>query len=112
MPENTEPCCCGTPSDETTTVQAQVREYYGSTLQSSSDLQTSASCSTESLPADVRAVLPLIAPEIRERFYGCGSSLPSLPDGLTVLDLGCGTGRDCFVAARLVGAGGCAEVWA
>jgi ubiquinone/menaquinone biosynthesis C-methylase UbiE len=26
--------------------------------------------------------------------------------GLTVLDLGCGTGRDCYVAAQLVGESG------
>ncbi len=40
------------------------------------------------------------------RFYGCGTPLPLGIDGLRVLDLGCGTGRDCYVAARLVGPSG------
>ena len=40
------------------------------------------------------------------RYYGCGTPLPSGITGLRVLDLGCGTGRDCYVAARLVGEDG------
>jgi len=34
--------------------------------------------------------------------------LPPLPEGLTVLDLGCGTGRDVYIASKLVGESGCA----
>jgi len=37
------------------------------------------------------------------RYYGCGTPLPSGISGLRVLDLGSGTGRDCYVAARMVG---------
>ena len=43
--------------------------------------------------------------EVLERNYGCGvpAELRSLAEGLTVLDLGPGLGRDCFIAARKVG---------
>jgi SAM-dependent methyltransferase len=40
------------------------------------------------------------------RYYGCGTPLPLGITGLRVLDLGSGTGRDCYVAARLVGPSG------
>ena len=38
-----------------------------------------------------------------DKFYGCGAPLPAGIDGLTVLDLGSGSGRDCYAAAALVG---------
>ena len=84
----------------------QVKEYYGKELQSKNDLKTSACCSIEKPPAEVRTILPLIADEIHTRFYGCGSPLPPLLEGMTVLDLGCGTGRDVYIASKLVGESG------
>ena len=85
-----------------------VKEYYGKTLKSKNDLKTSSCCCNEKPPAEMAEVLPLIADEIQDRFYGCGSPLPPLLDGMTVLDLGCGTGRDVYVASKLVGPSGCA----
>jgi arsenite methyltransferase len=41
--------------------------------------------------------------EVKARFYGCGSPIPPALDGITVLDLGCGSGRDCYVISKLVG---------
>ena len=37
------------------------------------------------------------------RFYGCGMVIPEALEGLHVLDLGSGSGQDCFVLSRLVG---------
>jgi len=82
---------------------ATVKEYYGKILQGSKDLQTSACCSTETFPPAHRAILNEIDPEILNRFYGCGSPIPPVIDGCTVLDLGCGTGRDVYLASKLVG---------
>ncbi len=83
--------------------QHAVREYYGQTLGSSLDLKTSACCPTEAMPAHLRPLLADIHPEVSARFYGCGSPLPPTLDGCTVLDLGCGTGRDVYLLSRLVG---------
>ena len=83
----------------------QVKDYYGKQLNNRNDLQNG-SCCTESPPAEVKSILPLIAEEIKDKFYGCGSPLPPLLRGMTVLDLGCGTGRDVYVASKLVGESG------
>lgn len=84
----------------------QVQEYYGVTLGSSQDLKTGACCNPDAMPSSVRAGLPLIEPEIVSKFYGCGSPIPPELEGRTVLDLGCGTGRDVYLASRLVGESG------
>ena len=83
-----------------------VKEYYGKQLQSNADFASGACCCTEKPPVEIREVLPLIADEIMNKFYGCGSPLPPLLEGITVLDLGCGTGRDVYVASKLVGESG------
>lgn len=89
-------------SGNTDTLDA-VRHYYGEVLKSSADLQTSACCPAEAMPAHLSARLAQVHPEIRDRFYGCGSQIPPALEGATVLDLGCGAGRDAYVLAQLVG---------
>ncbi|MEW6115938.1 MAG: arsenosugar biosynthesis radical SAM (seleno)protein ArsS [Nitrospirota bacterium] len=84
-------------------VRESVRKYYGEELQSSADLKTTACCTPDALPKHVREVLPYIAEEIKTKYYGCGSPIPLVLDGLKVLDLGCGTGRDSYVLSKLVG---------
>lgn len=84
-------------------ITESVRDYYGRVLQSSADLKTSACCLAETLPPHVRELLKDIHPEVKERFYGCGSPIPPALAGATVLDLGSGSGRDCYVLSKLVG---------
>ena len=50
--------------------------------------------------------LKAIPPEVIERDYGCGDPSKHLRAGETVLDLGSGTGKICFIAAQVVGATG------
>jgi arsenite methyltransferase len=80
-----------------------IKNYYGEVLSSSSDLKTSACCPTEAMPVYLRPLVLDIHEEIRDRFYGCGSPIPHALEGATVLDLGCGTGRDVYLISRLVG---------
>ena len=97
--------CCSASSDccEESSVIKSVKEYYGKKLQSNEDLLSGACCSMGKPPVEIINVLPLIADEIMTKFYGCGSPLPPLLEGMTVLDLGCGTGRDVYIASKLVG---------
>jgi len=87
-------------------ISESVRHYYGEVLQSSNDLKTSACCSIDAMPSYLKALLSGLHPEVLERFYGCGSPLPPALEGKTVLDLGCGTGRDCYLLSKLVGPSG------
>ncbi|HSA59207.1 MAG TPA: methyltransferase domain-containing protein [bacterium] len=80
-----------------------VQDYYGNILKTNKDLKTSACCAGDAFPPHVKKILPQVPKEILERSYGCGSPVPLVLEGKTVLDLGCGTGRDVFILSRLVG---------
>src|SRR6266513_1741460 len=47
--------------------------------------------------------LKVIPKEVIDRDYGCGDPSKYLREGETVLDLGSGTGKICFIAAQAVG---------
>lgn len=87
-------------------VTATVRDYYGATLNGRQDLKTGACCSADQLSPRLQSILAAIHPEVVNQFYGCGSPIPDDVEGLTVLDLGCGSGRDVFMLSALVGEGG------
>lgn len=85
-------------------IREEVRKYYGEILTRSDDLSTDAcACASAAPPKYVIDALKRVDDAIIERFYGCGSPIPPALQGATVLDLGCGTGRDVYVASQLVG---------
>jgi arsenite methyltransferase len=87
--------------------RADVQDYYGKTLQTSDDLKTNACCTAGSPPVYIQNAIRNLHPTTVQKYYGCGLCLPNYDlSGATVLDLGCGAGRDVYIAAQLVGATG------
>jgi len=104
-------CCDGkecTPADGGATTLDEVKEYYGKVLSTSKDLKTDACTSGAKPRKDVREVLRLIHDEVLSKFYGCGLTVPMDREleGLRILDLGSGSGRDCFILSKMVGPNG------
>ena len=50
--------------------------------------------------------LKIIPQEVLDRDYGCGDPSQYVREGETVLDLGSGGGKICFIASQVVGKGG------
>ena len=80
-----------------------VKDYYGRALQGSEDLQTDACCTVDSVPDVIKPIMAKIHPEVSGKYYGCGLIAPALLSGLRILDLGSGSGQDCYVLSALVG---------
>ncbi|MEN8927811.1 MAG: methyltransferase domain-containing protein [Flavobacteriales bacterium] len=87
-------------------IHQEVQEYYGKELQHSEDLKTNACCTLTKPPKHILEALNLISNEVTSKYYGCGLTIPSAVEGLRILDLGSGSGRDCYIAGKLVGENG------
>ncbi len=80
-----------------------VKDYYGKELQGSTDLKTDACCTPDSVPSHLKPIMAKIHPEVSGKYYGCGLVAPELLEGLRILDLGSGSGQDCYVLSAMVG---------
>lgn len=58
------------------------------------------------IPGQARDCLFNVSAEIKNMFHEFGSPMPPLMEGCTVVDLCCGSGRDTYLAAQLVGGQG------
>lgn len=84
---------------ESLSVEKQVSERYA---EGAKERQEALCC-----PVDYDASLLKILPqEIIERDYGCGDPSRYVREGDTVLDLGSGGGKICYMAAQIVGEAG------
>ena len=80
-----------------------VKEYYGDVLTATEDLKTSACLTSSAPPPQIRSLLSKLPNEVVAKYYGCGTPIPLGIEGMRVLDLGSGSGRDCYVCAAMVG---------
>lgn len=76
--------------------EKEVLERYGRAAQAP---EQALCCPTSYDPRYLEA----IPGEILQRDYGCGDPTPYVKPGDTVLDLGSGAGKVCFIAAQIVG---------
>jgi arsenite methyltransferase len=79
--------------------EAIVRQRYATGAKERSDKL----CCPVDYESDYLKVIPQ---EVIERDYGCGDPSRYLREGETVLDLGSGTGKICFITAQIVGPNG------
>eukprot|EP01064_Diplonema_japonicum_P013835 TRINITY_DN2137_c2_g6_i1.p1 TRINITY_DN2137_c2_g6~~TRINITY_DN2137_c2_g6_i1.p1 ORF type:complete len:507 (+),score=144.54 TRINITY_DN2137_c2_g6_i1:59-1579(+) len=89
-----------------TTTLESVQDYYGKVLNTNKDLKTTACTAAGRPPLLIRDIIKTIPKEVNEKFYGCGTPIPTALSGLTVLDLGSGSGRDAYIASALAGSAG------
>ena len=89
-----------------TAQHTNVQEYYGKLLQKSEDLKTNACTSCCKPPQTIQEIINSIHEEVTAKYYGCGLTIPTEVEGMRVLDLGSGSGRDCFILSKLVGKNG------
>ncbi len=86
-----------------TKIHEEVQTYYGKELQNTNDLKTNACCTLTAPPKYILEALRNVHDEVQSKYYGCGLTIPTQVEGLRILDLGSGSGRDCYIAAQLVG---------
>ncbi|MFQ5639643.1 MAG: methyltransferase domain-containing protein, partial [bacterium] len=78
-------------------VEKAVRERYA---KGANQQEAALCCATEEYEKEYLEILPR---EIIERDYGCGDPSKYVKPGETVLDLGSGTGKICYIIAQKVG---------
>ncbi|XP_061736931.1 arsenite methyltransferase-like [Nerophis ophidion] len=87
-----------------TTIHLDVKDYYGKTLKNTSDLKSNACVApAQPLPKFILQALKKVHPDVTDRYYGCGLVVPECLEGCRILDLGSGSGRDCYMLSQLVG---------
>ncbi|XP_056385627.1 arsenite methyltransferase-like [Hyla sarda] len=81
-----------------------VKNYYGKHLSNTKDLKTSACAApAKPLPKHIKDALSEIHEDITSRYFGCGLTVPQCLESCRILDLGSGSGRDCYILSKLVG---------
>ncbi|XP_041517454.1 arsenite methyltransferase isoform X2 [Microtus oregoni] len=85
-------------------IHKDVQNYYGNVLKTFADLQTNACVTPATLvPKYIRETLKNVHEDVTSRYYGCGLVVPERLENCQILDLGCGSGRDCYMLSQLVG---------
>lgn len=95
-----EPCCgdAAVAQAEDCDIRQAVQDFYARASEAGGRQRV---CSTPYAPEDLEG----LPQELASRSLGCGNpaAFDDLRMGDTVVDIGCGTGLDCLIAARKVG---------
>lgn len=83
-------------------VPSAEQSVYDRYANAAKQLEPALCCPTE-YAADFLAIIP---DEILQRDYGCGDPTPYVSEGDTVLDLGSGGGKLCYILSQVVGKSG------
>lgn len=81
-------------------IEQAVRDRYA---EGAREAQAALCCPTDGYDGRYLAILPQ---EIIEKDYGCGDPTRYINEGETVVDLGSGAGKNCYIIAQKVGANG------
>lgn len=91
------------------TLDVNPEQYYAE-IEKLQDADPQATARTrdtdDTIPPSVREKLFNISAEVKNYFHEFGAPIPPLLEGCTVVDLCCGSGRDTYLAAQLVGPDG------
>ncbi|PVU93268.1 hypothetical protein BB559_003363 [Furculomyces boomerangus] len=86
---------------ENSEIYKSIRNYYSKTMSTQRKQVTTAN---KIAPHPIiKEAISLVPLPVNEKYFGCGTPIPMGIEGLRVLDLGCGSGRDCYVVSKLVG---------
>ena len=81
-------------------IEQAVRDRYA---EGAKEAQAALCCPTDGYDGRYLTILPQ---EIIEKDYGCGDPTRYINEGETVVDLGSGAGKNCYIIAQKVGANG------
>ena len=91
--------CCSSPASQSLDQTQAVEDRYGAAAQE----QEACLCTPVGFDP---ALLSVIPEAVVDRDYGCGDPTRWVRSGDRVLDLGSGSGKNAFICAQVVGAGG------
>lgn len=89
-----------TPNGEDSGIESAVLDRYARGAEA---VEPALCCPTDGYDAEY---LKLIPQEILDKDYGCGDPSKHVGEGETVIDLGSGAGKICYILAQKVGASG------
>ncbi|XP_055250579.1 arsenite methyltransferase-like [Moschus berezovskii] len=85
-------------------IRKDMQTYYGKVLKKSTDLQTKVCViAARPVPQHIQEALQNVHEEVSLRYYGCGLVIPECLENCWILDLGSGSGRDCYAFSQMVG---------
>ena len=67
-------------------IEKNVKDYYSKNLNSSKDLKTSACCTMEKYPENIKNLIKNVYEEIKNTYYGCGLVIPEKLENCSILE--------------------------